>query len=221
MNSNVYIYCRISSKHQTDHSLDAQEHACRLFAAHYNYNVVEVFTEQASGKDDYRPVLTSVLELARANYAIILVSKLDRISRDVSFIASLMKYNVPFITVELGNDAPPLLLHIYAAIAQSQREYISLRTKEALMAARRRGVQLGNPNWQDALPGARRAKSEKADAYALDMYQAITEIEETGVTTLQAIADCMNRRGLKSPRGCKFRPTTVRSIKVRLEQLEG
>ncbi len=72
-----------------------------------------------------------------------LVAKLDRLSRDVAFIAGLMASRVPFIAAELGADADPFMLHLYAALAEKERRMISARTKDALQAAKARGVKLG------------------------------------------------------------------------------
>jgi DNA invertase Pin-like site-specific DNA recombinase len=73
----------------------------------------------------------------------VLVAKLDRLSRDVAFIAGLMSQRVPFIVAELGADADPFMLHIYAALAEKERRLISARTKTALQAAKVRGKRLG------------------------------------------------------------------------------
>jgi DNA invertase Pin-like site-specific DNA recombinase len=74
------------------------------------------------------------------------VSKLDRLSRDVHFISGLMSKRVQFIVTQLGGNVDPFMLHIYAALAEKERAMISERTKVALRAAKGRGVQLGNPN---------------------------------------------------------------------------
>ena len=73
------------------------------------------------------------------------IAKLDRLSRDVHFISGLMAERVPFIVAELGADADPFMLHIYAALAEKERRLISERTKAALAAAKARGVKLGGP----------------------------------------------------------------------------
>src|SRR5262249_41053225 len=76
----------------------------------------------------------------------IIVAKLDRLSRDVHYISGLMKHRVPFIVAELGADTDPFMLHLYAALAEKERALISRRTKEALAAAKARGVRLGGLN---------------------------------------------------------------------------
>ena len=83
---------------------------------------------------------------ARKKKAAIIVAKLDRLSRDVAFIAGLMAKGVPFVVAELGVDADPFMLHLYAALAEKERSMISQRTKAALAAAKKRGVRLGNPH---------------------------------------------------------------------------
>jgi DNA invertase Pin-like site-specific DNA recombinase len=74
------------------------------------------------------------------------VAKLDRLSRDVAYIAGLMKHGVPFVLAELGADADPFMLHLYAALAEKERRMISARTKDALAAAKARGVSFGGTN---------------------------------------------------------------------------
>jgi DNA invertase Pin-like site-specific DNA recombinase len=94
---------------------------------------------------DERPQLQAALKLGKAQKIPILVSKLDRLSRDVHFISGLMAQRVIFIVVELGRDTDPFLLHLFAALAEKERAMISQRTKAALAALKARGVRLGNP----------------------------------------------------------------------------
>ena len=94
------------------------------------------------GTDD-RPQLMAALDLARKHKGPVIVAKLDRLSRDVHFVSGLMKHKVPFIVTELGADTDPFLLHIYAALAEKERALISRRTKDALAAAKARGVVVG------------------------------------------------------------------------------
>ena len=94
---------------------------------------------------DRRPELAAALAAARAAKRPVIVSKLDRLSRDVAFIPGLMAQRVPFIVAELGPDADPFMLHLYAALAEKERRLISERTKTALSVKRTQGVKLGNP----------------------------------------------------------------------------
>jgi len=92
------------------------------------------------------------------------VSKLDRLSRDVAFVAGLMAQRVPFIVAELGRDADPFMLHLYAALAEKERRLISERTKAALAAKKANGAKLGNPkNTAEAALKGRRTQQAEAD----------------------------------------------------------
>jgi DNA invertase Pin-like site-specific DNA recombinase len=114
----------------------------------------------------------------------IVVAKLYRLSRDVYFISGLMSQRVPFIVAELGPDVDPFMLHIYAALAEKERRNISTRTKQALAAAKARGVQLGN---------AKQAKENKreADRYAKALRPILIELRHLPV---EKIADELTER---------------------------
>src|SRR4051812_18479052 len=138
-------YIRVSTARQgrSGLGLEAQQAALTRFAEAEGFKLLQTFTETESGADDDRPQLNAAIERARKAKAPVVVAKLDRLSRDVAYIAGLMKSKVPFIVTELGADTDPFLLHIYAALAEKERALISRRTKEALAAAKARGVTLG------------------------------------------------------------------------------
>ena len=108
--------------------------------------------------DDNRPQLGAALDLARKEKAPIVVAKLDRLSRDVHYISGLMKHRVPFIVAELGVDTDPFMLHLFAALAEKERAMISRRTKDALAAAKARGVLLGGHREQSDINRAEAAE---------------------------------------------------------------
>src|SRR6266498_585103 len=141
-------YIRVSTKQQgrSGLGLEAQEAALARFAEAEGFRFLRTFTETESGADDDRPELAAAIASARKAKAPIIVAKLDRLSRDVHYISGLMKHRVPFIVTELGADTDPFLLHIYAALAEKERRMISRRTKDALSAAKARGVRLGGLN---------------------------------------------------------------------------
>src|SRR6188472_2436556 len=105
------------------------------------------------------PQLAAALKHAKRLKVSVCVAKLDRLSRDVAFIAGLMAQRVPFIVTALGRDVDPFTLHIYAALAEQERRMISQRTSAGLQAAKERGVKLGN---------AQLAATNKAAAAARD-----------------------------------------------------
>jgi DNA invertase Pin-like site-specific DNA recombinase len=105
-----------------------------------------VVTGKGSDALDRRPQLKSALAAARKLRCHVAVAKLDRLSRDVHFISGLMSHKVPFLVAELGPDVDPFVLHLFAALAEKERSLISTRTRQALAAAKTRGVALGNPS---------------------------------------------------------------------------
>jgi DNA invertase Pin-like site-specific DNA recombinase len=140
------------------------------------------------------------------------VAKLDRLSRNVHFISGLMAQRVPFLVAELGSDVDPFMIHIYAALAEKERALISQRTKAALAAAKARGVRLGNPSIAKAqAAGVDRVKTE-ADRFAANVMPVIREAQRAGASSLRAIADVLNARGVRTARGGKWAATQVRDI---------
>ena len=145
------------------------------------------------------------------------LAKLDRLSRDVHFISGLMTHCVPFLVAELGRDVDPFMIHIYAALAEKERTLISQRTKAALKAAKARGVRLGNPQIAKAQAvGAARVKTD-ANKFAANVLPLIREAQKAGASSLRAIADILNARGVRTARGRKWAATQVRDIMLRTE----
>ena len=133
-------YCRVSTARQgkSGLGLEAQKAAVQCFAQAEGITLIAEYVEIETGKGadalDRRPELSAALAQARKAKCPILVAKLDRLSRDVHFILGLMAHRVPFIVAELGADADPFMLHLYAALAEKERSLISARTKAALAA---------------------------------------------------------------------------------------
>lgn len=143
-------YTRVSTREQgrSGLGLEAQRAAIEAFAAREGVTVSGWFSEVESGKRvsdtlAERPQLSAALAASQAAGGPILVSKLDRLSRDVHFISGLMAHKVPFLVAELGADVDPFMLHLFAALAEKERAMISQRTKAALAALKARGVKLG------------------------------------------------------------------------------
>src|SRR5215208_1559381 len=140
-------YYRVSTKRQqrSGLGLDAQRAAVARFAEAEGMNILGEYVEVETGKGadalDRRPQLAAVLLAAKKAKCSVLVSKLDRLSRDVAFISGLMAQRVPFIVAELGRDADPFMLHLYAALAEKERRLISERTRAASAAKKANGAQ--------------------------------------------------------------------------------
>src|SRR5258707_5123974 len=144
-------YLRVSTQQQQRSGLgiEAQRAAIERFAAAESLVIPAEYSEFETGKGadalDRRPQLAAALAAARKAKCSIVVSKLDRLSRDVAFVSGLMAQRVPFIVAELGRDADPFMLHLYAALAEKERRLISERTKSALAAKQAQGSSLRNP----------------------------------------------------------------------------
>ena len=140
-----------------------------------------------------RPQLAAALAKARKLKCAVLVAKLDRLSRDVHFISGLMAHKVPFIVAELGADCDPFTLHLYAALAEKERALISHRTREALKAAKARGVVLGSPKLAETRDHALASVKAEADRFA----DNIAPIIVNGVPTAPFM-DIVDRRVWRS-----------------------
>jgi DNA invertase Pin-like site-specific DNA recombinase len=202
-------YLRVSTTKQgrSGLGLEAQRKAVLAFAAAHGFEsraeLIEVETGQGSDALERRPQLAAALAAARrlGKGTPVIVAKLDRLSRDVAFISGLMAQRVPFIVAELGADADPFMLHLYAALAEKERALIAARTKAALHAAKGRGVMLGNPRLAQAREVANSRKKAEAAQTASRVMPVITSIRRTGATSLRAIAAELEARGIRTPRG--------------------
>jgi DNA invertase Pin-like site-specific DNA recombinase len=219
MTQPLIAYFRVSTREQGRSGLGvaAQREAVSRFALAEGFEIVAEFTEVETGKGadalDRRPQLAAALAEARRHgkSCPVAVAKLDRLSRDVAFVANLMAQRVPFLVAELGADADPFMLHLFAALAEKERAVISQRTKAALAAAKARGQTLGNPNLADARAVANTRHKAGADAFAASVAPAIREAQAAGAKTLREIAAALNGRGVTTARGGQWEATTVRN----------
>jgi DNA invertase Pin-like site-specific DNA recombinase len=141
------------------------------------------------------------------------VAKRDRLSRDVAFVAGLMAQRVPFIVAELGIDADPFMLHLYAALAEKERRLIAERTKAALAERKARGTRLGNPrNASEAAELGRRNLIADADRFAANIVPVVGSLRASGITDLRGLATALNARGVRTPRGGRWHVSNVRNV---------
>lgn len=212
-------YYRVSTQRQgrSGLGLEAQRTAVARFAEAETMTVIAEFTEVESGKGcdalERRPQLALALATARKRGCPVLVSKLDRLSRDVAFISGLMAQRVPFIVAELGADADPFMLHLYAALAEKERRLISERTRSALASRKAQGRKLGNLSNPAIAAGlGRRATIQEADRFAAGVLPIIKAIKATGASSLRAIASALNNRGVRTARGGTWQVSNVRNV---------
>ena len=223
----VVVYLRVSTERQQRSGLgiEAQRAHIARFAEAEGIEVIGEFVEFETGKGadalDRRPQLAAALAAAKAAKSSILVSKLDRLSRDVAFVSGLMAQRVPFIVAELGRDADPFMLHLYAALAEKERRLISERTRAALAAKRATGLKLGNPaNIAEAGALGRQIQVEVAQAFATGLAPVVQAIRDTGATTLRDISAALNQRGIRSARGGRWYPSSVANLMARAKFAE-
>jgi len=212
-------YYRVSTERQgvSGLGLEAQQKAVREYASHYNLELMKEFIEIESGKINNRPILQRALRQCKKDNATLLIAKLDRLGRNILFIATLMESDVDFIAVDNPN-ATKFVLHIMAAFAEYEREQISQRTKAALEAAKRRGVMLGK---NGRLILSKRNKAN-AIAFAEKMKPIIQSLKQEGFTSLNELTTILNKRKIASYKGDKSRwhKQTVHNLLKRIKQIE-
>ena len=204
----VVAYYRVSTERQgrSGLGLDAQQERCAAFASQHGCQIAQAFTEVETGKGsdalDRRPQLAQALAVAKRLRCPVLVAKLDRLSRDVHFIAGLMAQRVPFLVAELGADVDPFMLHIYAALAEKERRMISERTRAALAVRKGQGARLGNrTNLAEAQALGTACTAAAARRFAENVAPIIQEVRASGIVSLRAVAAVLNARGVRTARG--------------------
>lgn len=212
-------YYRVSTKRQGDSGLglEAQREAVRSFVA--GRAVVAEFEEIESGKKADRPALEAALRACRLHGATLVIAKLDRLSRSVTFISKLMDEGVQFVACDLPH-ANALTVGIMASVAQFEREMISTRTRQALAAAKARGVVLGGRRGDHRIEdhGAEgRARSamvraSMADATAEDVGAVVDGLLASGPMSYRGVAVALNDRGVRAPRGGEWSAGQVRRV---------
>jgi DNA invertase Pin-like site-specific DNA recombinase len=219
-------YARVSTRRQGQSGLgiDAQKDIIRAFCEQHGFALAHTYqeVETGSGSDaiEARPQLRAALEDAKRRGCPVVVAKLDRLSRNVEFIAGLMARRVKFIVCELGIDTDAFALHIFAAMAERERTLISERTRAALKAKRQRGERLGNlPSLPKAQVLGQQAQAAEADERAQSLAAMLADLRRAGVTSFMAIAETLNLRGVPTARGGRWHAASVARVARRLEAL--
>lgn len=235
-------YFRVSTAAQgrSGLGLEAQKAAIGEFAAQRGLQLIAEFTEVESGKRSDRPQLVRALNQARVTGAVMVIAKLDRLSRNAAFLLTLRDSGVRFLAADLP-DANDLTIGVMAVIAQAEREAISRRTTDALQAIHHRLSatgshtsmrsgrtihRLGNPNGSKALhrngssnEAALTAVAAAADFRARDMATVIREVQARGWATYSSIAAKLNEDGILTPRRGRWHAGTVRNLMSRLKAM--
>jgi DNA invertase Pin-like site-specific DNA recombinase len=212
---NFVAYYRVSTDKQgaSGLGLEAQQAAVQAYLNGGTWKLVAEFTEIESGKRSDRPKLAEALVACKRRRATLVIAKLDRLARKVHFISGLMESGVDFVCADCPND-DRFMLHIRAAIAEDEARKISQRTKAALQAAKTRGIRLGGyrggpPPDKTACEASLDIRRAKASEFAAEISATVAEIEACGITSANAVATELNRRGYRAPRGGEWRAQQV------------
>jgi DNA invertase Pin-like site-specific DNA recombinase len=226
---NAIAYLRVSTAEQgrSGLGLEAQRSAIGSFAKTEGMLVNAWFTEVETGKGsdalERRPKLAEALAQARKLGLPVLVSKLDRLSRDVHFISGLMANRVEFIVCELGKQADPFVLHLFAALAEKERQLISSRTKAGLQAAKAAGTKLGAHDHAPSLEQLQKAgatSATRADEFAKSVRPHIRAAMADAMNNFTRAAAILNDGKQQSAGGKPWDRRAVAAVVLRLQQLK-
>ena len=210
-------YLRVSTQRQgiSGLGLEAQREAVAQYLNGGSWKLVGEIVEVETGRKAERPKLTEALSLCRLHGATLVIAKLDRLARNVAFVASLMDSGVEFVACDFP-QANRLTVHILAAVAEHEASMISARTKAALAAAKARGRRLGNPaNLSNTDVGRERGTAARVlttDARAAALLPVLESIRADGASSLRAIAAELNARSIPSARGGTWSANSVRRV---------
>jgi len=223
-------YLRVSTDKQgrSGLGLEAQRAAVESYLNGGRWAVVAEYVETESGKRSDRPKLAKALSHAKAIGATVVFAKLDRLSRNVDLLRSLVMSDVDLVFCDLPHVPPGamgrFLLTQMASVAELEAGLISERTKAALAAAKARGVKLGNPNGARALRGkqvgnkqAVAAVKANAQRRASNLQNIVDDLRAQGVTSIRNIAAELNARGILTPRGASWHATSAARLLSRLQ----
>lgn len=217
MATSYIAYYRVSTDKQgkSGLGLEAQQQSVSNYVQMVGGTLIKAYTEIESGKRNQRPELAVALKACKKQKATLIIAKLDRLARNVHFISGLMESNVDFIATD-NPHANRLMIHLLAAFAEHEREQISQRTKDALAAAKRRGVTLGRNGREILAPENRR----KADTFAANLKATIEAIKLEGHQTVRAIVAELNRRAIPTARpGARWQIANTHALLKRIEKL--
>lgn len=205
-------YYRVSTQKQGESGLglDAQRAAVERYLAGKGA-LLEEFTEVESGKRADRPQLAQAIAAGKRHQATLIIAKLDRLSRNVAFIANLMDAGLDFVACDMPH-ANRLTIHVLAAVAEHEREMISARTKAAMEQAQARGIRMGNPRWRESIG---KASAARWPSHAATQVQSIIRDRHAQGASLRQIAGALNELGLKTPTGAQWHASSVRAALAR------
>ncbi|WP_417831906.1 recombinase family protein [Terasakiella sp.] len=210
--SDYVAYYRVSTDRQGESGLglEAQRETVSRYIEMMGGTLLDEFTEVESGAKRNRPELDTALSRCKRLRATLVIAKLDRLARNVHFISGLLESGVEFVACDNPN-ANKMMVQMLAVFAEHEREMISRRTKDALKAAKARGVRLGSFGKELG-----RRNMESANAFAKELAPVIQEIKSDGLQTAKDIAHALNERGIKGRMGGRWHAQSVINLLARL-----
>jgi len=222
----VIAYYRVSTKKQGESGLglEAQKNTINQFLASSPYELVSEYVEIESGRktDKRRPQLRAALEQCEREGATLMIAKLDRLTRNVGFLTTLLDRQVPIMALDMPNLQDPamsrFILQLMANVAELERAQISERTKKALAARKARGMSLGSPTPANGAQAGGLVTADEANDFASQVYPVIQELKKFGCATLAKIAQGLSARGIATATGKKaWSISAVRNVVNRAE----
>ena len=229
-------YCRVSTRQQgnSGNGLEAQKRAIENYAAKISADILDVYVEVESGRKSARPELIKAMQQCEETDIILVVAKLDRLTRNVGFLSMFTDRNINFVALDMPNMSDPnvakLTMNIMASVAEFEAKRISDRVREGLKSVKLKGKKLGSPNPEIGAAVGGQATAEQANKNAQRVYPFIQKFQRFGIKTYGAIARELNEfrvplrvanDGSQVIPGVnkKWRAQQVKNIMNRFEQL--
>lgn len=220
MEGRFVAYYRVSTQQQgrSGLGLEAQRAGVEAYLNGGKWTLLDEFTEVETGKGanalDRRPQLRAALELARKRKATLVIAKLDRLARNVHFVSGLIESGVDFVAADMP-QANKVMIQMHAVMSEWERDAISKRTKDALAAAKARGVQLGRAGTAN-LQKVNDRKHAYAQEHAERLRKTLAGFASAGMPQREQVEQ-LNALGLKSPRGGAWHLATLQRVLARVK----
>ena len=212
----VIVYVRRSTDNGQKHSIEAQLTFIKQFCHNNELQVFAVYSETGTGTTIVRPVLTEALRVSHKLNIPIVVRSMSRLGRDAAEVIQLLNSG-RFIIADQGMKSDTLMLNLLAVLNQNERNRISIRTKEALQAAKKKGIQLGNPRLHEARLKGLRKNMQNADAFALSVLELF---QQNATFSYRKQAELLNKWHVPSRRGGKWYAQSVKNVHQRIKRLK-
>ena len=212
-------YYRVSTQQQgrSGLGLEAQRAAVAVYLNGGKWDLLGEYTEVETGKGsnalDRRPQLRAALDVCKKRKATLVIAKLDRLARNVHFVSGLIESGVEFVAADMP-QANKTMIQMHAVMSEWERDAISKRTKEALAAAKARGVKLGTAGPEN-LRAVNDQRHEYAQEHAEKLEGVLKGLRDRGLSQ-RAIAAKLNELGIQAPRGGVWYLATVQRVMARL-----